>query len=44
MQDRAPDPDYTDLKNGNSSSGIYKHAKTPLKVTAGDEVTFEIRV
>ena len=44
VQDRAPDPDYTDLKNGNSSSGIYKHAKTPLKVTAGDEVTFEIRV
>ena len=43
-QDRAPNADFTDLKNGDSSSGIYKHAKTPLKVTAGDTVTFEIRV
>ncbi|MCR5186202.1 MAG: DUF11 domain-containing protein [Clostridia bacterium] len=43
-QDRAPNPDYTDLKNGDSSSGIYRHAKTPLKIKAGDIVTFEIRV
>ena len=44
LQDRAPNPDYTDLKNGNAMTAIYRHAKTPLKITAGDTVTFEIRV
>ena len=44
VQERAPDPDYTDLKNGSATTAVYKHAKTPLTVTSGDTVTFEIRV
>ncbi len=39
----APNVDTTPLKNGETDA-IYKHAKTPINVAAGDKVIFEIRV
>ena len=41
---RAPSVDTTPLKDGTSKTAIYKHAKTPVEVSAGDIVVYEIRV
>ena len=41
---RAPTVDITGLKNGTSQTAEYKHAKTPVKVSNGDTVVYEIRV
>ncbi len=41
---RAPVVDVTGLKEGTSSTAIYKHAKTPIEVSAGDTIVYEIRV
>ena len=42
--DRAPTVDVTGLKNGTSLTATYKHAKSPVKVSNGDTIVYEIRV
>ena len=42
--DRAPTVDVSGLKDGTSTTAIYKHAKTPVKVSNGDKIVYEIRV
>ena len=41
---RAPVVDVTALKSGAATTATYKHAKSPLKVSSGDTVVYEIRV
>ena len=41
---RVPTVDVTGLKNGTSTTAVYKHAKNPVKVSNGDTVVYEIRV
>ncbi|MBQ7411009.1 MAG: Cys-Gln thioester bond-forming surface protein [Clostridia bacterium] len=41
---RAPVVDVTGLKNGTSTTAVYKHAKAPVKVSNGDTIVYEIRV
>lgn len=41
---RRPQVDATSLANGTSNTAIYKHAKNPITVSAGDTVIYEIRV
>ena len=41
---RAPVVDVTGLKEGTSSTAVYKHAKAPVKVSNGDTIVYEIRV
>lgn len=36
--------DVTPLKEGTSTSAIYKHKKDPVEVKIGDVVTYNIRV
>jgi len=42
--DRIPKVDIDELKNEKSTTAIYKHAKNPVTVGAGDTVVYEIRV
>ena len=42
--DRFPVVDVTGLKNGTSTTAIYKHVKSPVKVSNGDTIVYEIRV
>lgn len=42
--DRLPVVDVTGLKNGTSTTATYKHAKSPVKVSNGDTIVYEIRV
>lgn len=41
---REPKVDITPLKNGSSTTAIYRHIKTPVPVEIGDTVTYTIRV
>lgn len=41
---REPDVDITGLKNGTSTTAIYKHPKTPVSLKVGDNVIYTIRV
>ena len=41
---RTPNIDLTSLKSGESKTAIYKHAKDPIVVKAGDKIIYEIRV
>ena len=41
---RQPKVDVSGLKNGSSTTAVYKHTKAPIKVTNGDTVIYEIRV
>lgn len=43
-ENRAPTVDVSKLKDGTSKTAEYKHAKNPVKVSAGDKVIYEIRV
>ncbi len=43
-ENRAPIVDVSKLKDGTSKTAEYKHAKNPVKVSAGDKVIYEIRV
>ena len=40
----APTVDTSKLKSGEAKTATYKHAKTPVEVSAGDKLVFEIRV
>lgn len=42
--DRKPEVDATALANGTATTATYKHAKSPISVSAGDTVVYEIRV
>ena len=42
--DRFPVVDVSGLKDGTSTTAIYKHAKDPVKVSNGDTIVYEIRV
>ncbi len=42
--DRQPTVDVTNLKNGTATTAEYKHQKSPVKVSAGDTIIYEIRV
>lgn len=42
--DRVPEVDVTGLKEGTSTTAVYKHAKAPVKVSNGDTIVYEIRV
>ena len=44
ITNREPDVDLTTLKAGTSTTAIYNHTKTPIKVTIGDEVEYTLRV
>ena len=44
ITERMPEVDITDLKAGTSTTAEYKHLKSPLLVSAGDTVLYEIRV
>ena len=39
-----PEVDSTKLQSGEAKTATYKHAKTPVEVSSGDRVVFEIRV
>ena len=41
---REPVVNVTNLANGSSTTAIYNHPKTPVSVSAGDEVIYTIRV
>lgn len=42
--DRKPELDASGLANGTATTATYKHAKSPISVSAGDTVVYEIRV
>ena len=42
--DRKPEVDATKLANGTDTTAIYKHAKTPISVSTGDKIVYEIRI
>ncbi len=42
--DRAPYLDVSELKNGTSKTAIYKQTKSPIEVSVGDTIIYEIRV
>ena len=44
ITNREPNVDLTTLKAGSSTTAIYNHTKSPVKVTLGDEVEYTIRV
>ena len=44
ITNREPNVDLTTLRAGTSTTAIYNHTKTPIKVTIGDEVEYTIRV
>ena len=41
---REPIVDITGLKNGTSTTAVYRHPKTPVSLKAGDKVIYTIRV
>ncbi|MGN1327113.1 MAG: Cys-Gln thioester bond-forming surface protein, partial [Clostridia bacterium] len=44
VDSREPEVDVSGLKAGTSTTAIYEHSKTPIKVAIGDVVTYTIRV